>query len=255
MSATIIDGKAFAANLRARVGVQAAAFEAAAGRKAGLAVVLVGDDAASAVYVKSKGKATLAAGMASFEHRLPADTTQDDLVALVEALNRDDAVDGILVQLPLPKHLDEQAVVATIDPAKDVDGLTPVSSGRLATGHRRAGALHAAGRADADRGCGRRHRGHGCDRDRAVDPGRQADGAVAAGPQRDRHHRAFADPRPRQQGRAGRYRRRGGGPRAVRARRMAEARRVRDRRRHQPDRRRAGRRCRFRRRSLGRGCD
>lgn len=134
MSAEIIDGKGFAAALRARVGEAAAAFEAEAGRKAGLAVVLVGDDPASAVYVRSKGKATIAANMASFEHRLPADTDQASLVALVEQLNADNAVDGILVQLPLPKHLDEQAVVAAIDPAKDVDGLTPVSAGRLALG-------------------------------------------------------------------------------------------------------------------------
>lgn len=134
MSAEIIDGKAFAANLRARVGEAATAFEAQAGRKAGLAVVLVGDDPASAVYVRSKGKATVAANMASFEHRLPADTTQDTLIALVRQLNADPAVDGILVQLPLPRHLDEQAVVAAIDPNKDVDGLTPVSAGRLALG-------------------------------------------------------------------------------------------------------------------------
>lgn len=134
MSAEIIDGKAFAANLRARVGEAAAEFEGRAGRKAGLAVVLVGDDPASAVYVRSKGKATVAANMASFEHRLPADTTQDTLIALVRQLNADAAVDGILVQLPLPRHLDEQAVVAAIDPNKDVDGLTPVSAGRLALG-------------------------------------------------------------------------------------------------------------------------
>jgi methylenetetrahydrofolate dehydrogenase (NADP+)/methenyltetrahydrofolate cyclohydrolase len=110
------------------------AFVAAASRKPGLAVVLVGDDAASAVYVASKGKATVAAGMASFEHRLPADTRQEDLIALVQQLNADDAVDGILVQLPLPKHLDEQAVVDAISPDKDVDGLTPISTGRLALG-------------------------------------------------------------------------------------------------------------------------
>lgn len=134
MSAEIIDGKAFATNLRARVGEAAAAFEGQAGRKAGLAVVLVGDDPASAVYVRSKGKATIAANMASFEHRLPADTSQDTLIALVRQLNADAAVDGILVQLPLPRHLDEQAVVAAIDPNKDVDGLTPVSAGRLALG-------------------------------------------------------------------------------------------------------------------------
>ncbi len=134
MSAEIIDGKAFAANLRARVGEAAAEFEGRAGRRAGLAVVLVGDDPASAVYVRSKGKATVAANMASFEHRLPAATQQDALIALVRQLNADAAVDGILVQLPLPRHLDEQAVVAAIDPNKDVDGLTPVSAGRLALG-------------------------------------------------------------------------------------------------------------------------
>ncbi len=132
--AQIIDGKGFAAALRERVGVAAAAFEAKAGRKAGLAVVLVGDDPASQVYVRNKGKQTVEAGMASFEHKLPADTTQADLIALVERLNADPAVDGILVQLPLPGHLDEQAVVERISPGKDVDGLTPTSTGRLALG-------------------------------------------------------------------------------------------------------------------------
>src|SRR3546814_3954557 len=95
---------------------------------------LVGDDPASAVYVGSKGKATVAAGMESFEHRLPATATQDEVEALLASLNADEAVDGILLQLPLPGHLDEQAAVATIDPDKDVDGLTPVSAGRLALG-------------------------------------------------------------------------------------------------------------------------
>ena len=132
--ATIIDGKAFAAGLRARIADAVPAFTAATGKVPGLAVVLVGEDPASAVYVASKGKATVAAGMASFEHRLPADTTQGDLIALVQQLNADDAVDGILVQLPLPKHLDEQAVVEAISPDKDVDGLTPISTGRLALG-------------------------------------------------------------------------------------------------------------------------
>lgn len=132
--AAVIDGKAFAAGLRARIADAVPAFAAGAGRKPGLAVVLVGDDAASAVYVASKGKATIAAGMESFEHRLPADSTQADLIALVRQLNADETVDGILVQLPLPKHLDEQAVVDAIDPDKDVDGLTPISTGRLALG-------------------------------------------------------------------------------------------------------------------------
>ena len=134
MTARIIDGKAFAANLRARVATHAAAFAASAGRPAGLAVVLVGEDAASAVYVRSKGKATREAGMASFEHRLSADVGQDELIALVEQLNADPAVDGILVQLPLPRHLDSDAVLLTIDPDKDVDGFHPVNAGRLATG-------------------------------------------------------------------------------------------------------------------------
>ncbi|WP_295636461.1 bifunctional methylenetetrahydrofolate dehydrogenase/methenyltetrahydrofolate cyclohydrolase FolD [Novosphingobium sp.] len=133
-TAALIDGKAFAAGLRAKVAIHAAAFEAQSGRKAGLAVVLVGEDPASQVYVRSKGKATVECGMASFEHRLPADTTQADLIALVDQLNADGAVDGILVQLPLPGHLDEQAVVERISPTKDVDGLTPVSTGRLALG-------------------------------------------------------------------------------------------------------------------------
>ena len=134
MSAAVIDGKAFAATLRARVAEYAATFTQSAGRPAGLAVVLVGEDPASEVYVASKGKATLECGMASFEHKLPAATTQEALLTLVDRLNADPAVDGILVQLPLPAHLDEQAVVERINPGKDVDGLTPVSTGRLALG-------------------------------------------------------------------------------------------------------------------------
>ena len=134
MAADSIDGKAFAAQLRARVGEVAGRFQSAAGRAAGLAVVLVGEDPASAVYVRSKGKATLEAGMASFEHRLPVGTPQDELVALVQRLNADPAVDGILVQLPLPPHIDENVIIATIDPDKDVDGFHPVNAGRLATG-------------------------------------------------------------------------------------------------------------------------
>jgi len=135
MTATnIIDGKAFAAGLRTRVAGLTTTFTAAAGRAPGLAVVLVGDDPASAVYVRAKHKACIEAGMASFEHRLPADSTQADLVALVKALNADGAVDGILVQLPLPAHIDENVIIATIDPDKDVDGFHPVNAGRLATG-------------------------------------------------------------------------------------------------------------------------
>ena len=134
MTATTIDGKAFAAGLRARVAEGVAAFRAETGGVPGLAVILVGEDPASAVYVRNKGKQTLEAGMRSFEHKLPAGTTQDALVALVNQLNDDDTVDGILVQLPLPDHLDELAVVSAIDPDKDVDGLHVVSAGRLASG-------------------------------------------------------------------------------------------------------------------------
>ncbi len=132
--AAIIDGAGFAAGLRGRVAEGVAAFRERVGRAPGLAVVLVGDDPASQVYVRSKGKATIEAGMLSFEHKLPADTSQDGLLALVQQLNADPAVDGILVQLPLPRQIDEQAVIEAIDPAKDVDGFHPVNAGRLASG-------------------------------------------------------------------------------------------------------------------------
>jgi methylenetetrahydrofolate dehydrogenase (NADP+)/methenyltetrahydrofolate cyclohydrolase len=134
MSATIIDGKAFAAGLRARIADGVTAFRAQAGRAPGLAVVLVGEDPASNVYVRSKGRATREAGMESIEHRLPADVPAEDLLALVATLNADPTIDGILVQLPLPKHIDEQTVIAAIDPDKDVDGFHPINAGRLATG-------------------------------------------------------------------------------------------------------------------------
>lgn len=134
MAATIIDGKAHAARLRARVAEGVVQYQLSAGRIPGLAVILVGEDPASAVYVRNKARQTLEVGMASFEHKLPANTAQADLIALVQALNADARVDGILVQLPLPKHLDELAVVSAIDPDKDVDGLHVVSAGRLASG-------------------------------------------------------------------------------------------------------------------------
>jgi len=134
MTADIIDGKGFALALRERIATQVASFRAAAGRAPGLAVVLVGEDPASAVYVRNKHKATIGAGMESFEYKLPADTSQADLIALVDRLNADPAVDGILVQLPLPSHIDERAVTTRIDPDKDIDGFHPVNAGRLATG-------------------------------------------------------------------------------------------------------------------------
>ncbi len=131
---TIIDGKAFAQGLRERVATEAAAIRDAHGLQAGLAVVLVGDDPASAVYVRNKGEQTREAGMQSFEHRLPADTPEADVLALVGKLNADDAVHGILVQLPLPDQIDEQKVLAAIDPDKDVDGFHVTNVGRLWTG-------------------------------------------------------------------------------------------------------------------------
>jgi methylenetetrahydrofolate dehydrogenase (NADP+)/methenyltetrahydrofolate cyclohydrolase len=134
MAAEPIDGKSFAQRLRARVAEAVPAFVAAAGRPPGLAVVLVGDDPASQVYVRSKGRATVEAGMASFEHRLPDTTSQAELLSLVERLSLDDEVDGILVQLPLPAGIDDKAVIEAIDPGKDVDGFTPVNAGRLAIG-------------------------------------------------------------------------------------------------------------------------
>jgi methylenetetrahydrofolate dehydrogenase (NADP+)/methenyltetrahydrofolate cyclohydrolase len=120
--------------LRERVAEGVVQFVAAQGRKPGLAVVLVGEDPASAVYVRNKGKMTAAAGMESFEFRRPANIGQDELLELVEELNGDPRVDGILVQLPLPAHIDEQAVISAIDPAKDVDGFHVVNSGKLAVG-------------------------------------------------------------------------------------------------------------------------
>ena len=133
--ARLIDGKAHAAALRARV-AGAVAELVAGGVRPGLAVVLVGEDAASQVYVRSKGRATREAGMESFEHRLPADTDAATLMALVARLNADPAVHGILVQLPLPAHLDAAAVIAAIDPAKDVDGFHISNVGLLATGQK-----------------------------------------------------------------------------------------------------------------------
>lgn len=134
MSAKIIDGKIIAADLRARVAAEVARVKRDHGLVPGLAVVLVGNDPASEVYVRNKGRQTEAAGMVSFEHRLPADTSQKDLLALVAKLNADPAVHGILVQLPLPAGLDPLAVIDAVDPAKDVDGLHPLNAGRLASG-------------------------------------------------------------------------------------------------------------------------
>jgi methylenetetrahydrofolate dehydrogenase (NADP+)/methenyltetrahydrofolate cyclohydrolase len=134
MSARLIDGKGFAAGVRARVATEVADLVARHGVTPGLAVVLVGEDAASQVYVRNKASQTREAGMASFEHRLAATTPERELLALIDTLNRDDAVDGILVQLPLPAPLEAARVIAAVDPHKDVDGLHPVNAGRLWSG-------------------------------------------------------------------------------------------------------------------------
>src|SRR5260370_42116486 len=134
MTAGIIEGKAIAAELRTRVAGEVARVRREHGLTPGRAVVLVGNDPASEVYVRSKHTQTQGSGMASFEHRLPADVSQDDVLALIAKLNRDGAVHGILVQLPLPKSLHTETIINAIDPAKDVDGLHPNNAGRLAGG-------------------------------------------------------------------------------------------------------------------------
>ena len=134
MTARIIDGKAAAAELRAEIGREVAALEAAGKPVPGLHVVLVGEDPASKVYVASKEKLAAEVGMNSVAHRLPAETTEAALLAKIAELNADDGVDGILVQLPLPKHIDTGRIIDAIDPAKDVDGLHPINAGLLAGG-------------------------------------------------------------------------------------------------------------------------
>jgi methylenetetrahydrofolate dehydrogenase (NADP+)/methenyltetrahydrofolate cyclohydrolase len=134
MSARIIDGKAVAARVREQVAADVEAFVAEHGRAPGLATVLVGDDPASAIYVNGKQKASAEVGIHGFDHRLPADTAEEEVVALIERLNADDAVSGILCQLPVPPHMDGVMLTGLIDPGKDVDGLTPISAGLLSLG-------------------------------------------------------------------------------------------------------------------------
>ncbi|HEX5779187.1 MAG TPA: bifunctional methylenetetrahydrofolate dehydrogenase/methenyltetrahydrofolate cyclohydrolase FolD [Xanthobacteraceae bacterium] len=134
MTAKILDGKAVAAEVRAQAAQEAARIAVQLGRKPGLAVVLVGADPASEVYVRNKGRSTVEAGMESFEHKLPETASEAEVLALVQKLNADDKVDGILVQLPLPKQIDSNRVLNAVDPAKDVDGFHPMNAGKLATG-------------------------------------------------------------------------------------------------------------------------
>ena len=136
MGATVIDGKAFAATVRGKVAEHVTRLKADHGIIPGLAVVLVGEDPASQVYVRSKGKMTVEVGMKSVEHKLDADTSEADLLALIGSLNADPDIHGILVQLPLPKHLDEDLVINSIDPAKDVDGFHISNVGLLGTGQK-----------------------------------------------------------------------------------------------------------------------
>ncbi|WP_299369230.1 bifunctional methylenetetrahydrofolate dehydrogenase/methenyltetrahydrofolate cyclohydrolase FolD [uncultured Tateyamaria sp.] len=134
MTATTIDGKAFAAKVRSDVAAHVTRLKEDHGITPGLAVILVGENPASEVYVAAKHKQTVEVGMASFEHKLPADVSEADLFALIDQLNADPTVHGILCQFPVPDHLDERAVVARIDPSKDVDGLSVVNAGLLASG-------------------------------------------------------------------------------------------------------------------------
>ena len=136
MTAVVIDGKAFAAKVRAQVGAEVAKLKDAHGITPGLAVVLVGEDPASQVYVRNKHAATVEVGMSSFEHRLPIDTSEAALLALVQSLNQDPKIHGILVQLPLPPHLNSDQIINTIDPAKDVDGFHISNVGLLGTGQK-----------------------------------------------------------------------------------------------------------------------
>jgi methylenetetrahydrofolate dehydrogenase (NADP+)/methenyltetrahydrofolate cyclohydrolase len=140
MSANIIDGKAFAANLREQLTAVVAALKSEYDLTPGLAVVLVGENPASEIYVRSKGKQTVETGMNSFEQKLPGSTSQDELLAKIDELNRDPAVHGILVQLPLPEQIDDQAIINANDPAKDVDGFHVINAGRLMTGAKGEGA-------------------------------------------------------------------------------------------------------------------
>ncbi len=134
MTATIIDGKALAADLRGKIAADVARVTEAHGHVPGIAVVLVGENAASSVYVRSKTKAVAEAGMRAFDYKLPADTSEAELLALIAKLNGDDNVNGILVQLPLPPQIDQHKIIFAIDPAKDVDGFHPINVGRLASG-------------------------------------------------------------------------------------------------------------------------
>ena len=195
MTARIIDGKTIAADLRGKVTDAVHRLRRDRGIVPGLAVVLVGENPASEVYVRNKSKAVTEAGMQAFDHKLPAIVSEAELLELIAELNADERVNGILVQLPLPKQIDAQKIIAAIDPAKDVDGFHPINVGRLASGLPGAGSVHADGlrAAGQDRACIARRTGSGGDR--PLQHRRQAGGAIVAGRECDRDDRAFQDAR------------------------------------------------------------
>lgn len=190
MSAAIIDGKTFAATVRSWVADHVEAV--APHGQPGLAVVLVGDDPASQVYVKSKAKMTVEVGMKSVEHRLPTEISEADLLALIVELNRDTTVHGILVQLPLPGHLDEYLVINSIDPAKDVDGFHISNVGLLGTGQKSMVPCTPLGLPDAAARSLRQPFRARCRGDRSLEHCGQADGAAPAEGQLHGHNCAFA---------------------------------------------------------------
>ena len=237
MTAQLIDGKAIAEAVRREAAVESARLQSLTGQVPTLAAVLVGEDPASQTYVGAKGKACEEAGMGSITHRLPATATQAEVEGLVRALNADPAVSGILVQLPLPKGLNEQAVLDLISLNKDVDGFHPMNIGQLVTKGRRrvhpvyAGRLHRAARPlrhlyRGERRCSRRPQQH-C---------RRAGGGPAAERRCHRDDLPQPDEGSTRQGTPRRHRGSGHRPAGIRARCVAEARLCGDRRRHQPGR-------------------
>jgi 5,10-methylene-tetrahydrofolate dehydrogenase/methenyl tetrahydrofolate cyclohydrolase len=183
MTAKVIDGKAFAATVRAQVAQHVTRLKEENGIQPGLAVVLVGEDPASKVYVKNKHASTVEVGMASFEHRRDASISEAELLALIDQLNADPKVHGILVQLPLPGHLNSELVINRIDPAKDVDGFHISNVGLAGNRAEVDGALHAAGLPDDAAGSPWETGGAECGGRGAVEHRRQADGAASVGRQ------------------------------------------------------------------------
>ncbi|MEI9931328.1 MAG: tetrahydrofolate dehydrogenase/cyclohydrolase catalytic domain-containing protein [Rhizomicrobium sp.] len=195
MSAKVIDGKAFAAKLRAQIETETAALKRDHGLTPGLATVLVGNDPASEVYIRNKNKTAEAIGFKSVHHHLPESASEAEVLAQVKALNADESVHGILVQMPLPKQVREAAVLDTLDPAKDVDALTPTNAGLLLSGRAQLVSCTPSGVTMLLNRIYRRHRGHGCACDRPFAAVRKACGAVASGRQRDGDNGAFEDTR------------------------------------------------------------